>query len=148
MKIGLPELAESPEAIQVIKRCVPVKVCFANEDGVCQTLEGPVRYRAGDALLEGGHNDQWPIQRTKFFDNYDPLPPTCKGKAGQYVKKAKRVWAKRLLEPIEVPVGWQDDTLKGMPGDWLLQYGPGDYGVVKPEIFDATYQRCECEGDA
>ena len=35
---------------------------------------------------------------------------------------------------------WSNDLLQGEPGDYLVQYGPGDYGVVGREIFGKTYE--------
>ena len=32
------------------------------------------------------------------------------------------------------------DRLHGEPGDWLLQYGPGDFGIVGDTIFAQTYE--------
>ena len=34
------------------------------------------------------------------------------------------------------------DYLSGMTGDWLLQYGPGEFGIVAPAIFSRTYRDC------
>jgi PGDYG protein len=39
-----------------------------------------------------------------------------------------------------VQVGEQRDPLRGEAGDWLLQYGPGDYGVVASSVFEKTYE--------
>jgi hypothetical protein len=135
-----PLLSTNTDAQTVIKRPDPVKVFFAEKPGSVETLEGHVRYRAEDALVKGKMNDQWPIQRHKFLETYDPVPPTKAGDPGSYIKKPIKVLALQLTEPIEVPVGWQNDPLHGEPGDWLIQYGPDDYGIVKSEIFDATYE--------
>ena len=53
---GLPDLTADPRALHVCKRPVPVPVAFALADGVCETLEGPVHYQKGDALLTGVQN--------------------------------------------------------------------------------------------
>ncbi|MDR0652962.1 MAG: PGDYG domain-containing protein [Synergistaceae bacterium] len=40
--------------------------------------------------------------------------------------------------------------LRGNPGDWLLQYTPGDYGVVKLDISERTYIKVSengCRGE-
>jgi hypothetical protein len=47
--------------------------------------------------------------------------------------------AVRLERPRDVPVGWQDDPLHGRPGDWLLQYADGTYGVMRDVIFRESY---------
>ena len=36
-------------------------------------------------------------------------------------------------------VGWQTDLLHGRVGDWLLRYEDGNSGVVRDDIFRATY---------
>ena len=38
----IPDLTSDPHALRVIKRPIAVPVAFAREDGVCETLEGPV----------------------------------------------------------------------------------------------------------
>jgi hypothetical protein len=30
-------------------------------------------------------------------------------------------------------------VLRGTPGDWLVQYGSDDWGIVRADIFEATY---------
>jgi len=134
------DISQNLNAVRAIKRPVPVLVRFAETDGVCETPEGTVHFRQGDAIAEGAHDDTWPIQRQKFFERYDPVPPIGPGEDGEYVKKALPVFALRLTEPVAVPVGWQSDPLHANPGDWLIQYGLNDFGVVKPEIFEATYE--------
>ena len=53
MSDELPNLRADPRALRVCKKPIPVRVEFATADGTCTTLEGPVRYRAGDAILTG-----------------------------------------------------------------------------------------------
>ena len=45
-----------------------------------------------------------------------------------------------MQEPFQVKVSWSADLLQGEAGDFLVQYGPGDYGVVGAEIFKETYK--------
>jgi hypothetical protein len=33
------------------------------------------------------------------------------------------------------------DVLTGQPEDWVLQYAPGDYGVVENARFQRVYRR-------
>jgi hypothetical protein len=136
----LPDLAADPRTLRVCKRPDPVPVRFAAADGVCETLEGPVRYRAGDAILTGGQGEHWPVQADSFQSGYEPVPPTSAGQDGTYRKRPLTVLALRLDRPVRVPVGWQDDPLQGRPGDWLLRYHDGSHGVVQDGIFRASYQ--------
>ena len=134
----IPDLSATPLALRALKRPLPVRVCFAIADGICQTLEGPVGYRTGDAILTGVAGENWPVERDKFDERYVPAEGTTLGADGDYVKKPLIVFVLRLDASIEVrmPSG---GILRGRAGDWLLQYGPSDYGIAKDEIFRVTY---------
>lgn len=133
------DLGSDPSARRARKRPLPVVVEFAASAGVLRTLEGPVRYRAGDALLTGVAGERWPIGREKFDAAYEPVPPTVAGRAGEYRRRPLVVRAKRMAGPFRVRVGHADDPLQGRAGDWLLQYGPDDYGIVAADLFARTY---------
>ena len=136
---ALPDLSTDSRAQRVVKRPLPVRVRFAKTDGVCQTLEGPVGYHAGDPILTGVAGEKWPVARAIFDERYSPAEGATPGNDGNYIKKPVAVFALRLDAPVEVrmPAG---GALSGMPGDWLVQYGPADYGIIKDEIFRATYE--------
>ena len=136
----IPNLQNHPDKKFAIKRPIPVNAFFTKTDGVCETQEGLVHFKAGDAIAEGNHGDQWPIQRLKFLSNYEPVPPTSVGETGLYVKKPSKVLALQLTAPMEVSVGWQNDPLHANPGDWFVQYASGDYGIIKSHIFKETYE--------
>jgi len=136
---ALPNLAADPRALRVRKKPIPVQTEFAAKNGVCETLEGPVRYRAGDALLTGVQGERWPVSRDLFFSSYEPIPPTKPGENGTYRKAPSVTYALRLQEARDVPVGWQNDPLHGQPGDWLLHYADGSYGVLKDSVFRESY---------
>ncbi|MGZ8944917.1 MAG: PGDYG domain-containing protein [Methylococcaceae bacterium] len=133
-------MEHDPAAVQAIKRPLSVAVEFAKTGGVVESLEGAVHYRAGDVILTGVRGEHWTIQREKFEQSYAPVEPTIAGENGFYVKKPALVWAKHLTENLKVPVGWQDEPLSGVPGDWLLQYGPDDFGIIQNDIFIKTYE--------
>lgn len=145
MSERLPDLGKNPQALRVCKKPLSVEVEFADKDGVCKTLEGEVRYRAGDALLTGGHGERWPVKRDSFAASYEPVQPTCAGQNGRYRKLPALAHALRLTESVEIPVGWQNDPLHGQPGDWLLLYSDGSYGVVQDGIFRETYAPADAE---
>jgi hypothetical protein len=136
---ALPDPTNDPDALRVCKRPEPLKVVFEPADGICQTLEGPVRYRAGDPILTGNQGERWPVQRDLFLTSYEPVPPTRPGTDGLYRKRPSEVLALRLSHTISVPVGWQDDPLQGRPGDWLLRYANSTYGIVQDAIFRESY---------
>ena len=134
-----PALDADPRALRVCKKPIPVKAEFAAQDGACETLEGPVRYRAGDAILTGVRGERWPVKRDLFLSSYEPIPPTRAGENGNYRKAPAMTYALRLDRPLDVPVGWQDDPLHGRSGDWLLQYADGTYGVIEDAVFRESY---------
>ena len=126
-----PDLAADPRAVSVTKRPVPVTARFA------PTRRASARRGRGRSLTaratrscEGVEGEVWPVDRAKFEASYDPVPPARMGQDGVYRKKPLRVLAVRLDAPLTVQVGERRDALRGEAGDWLLQYGPGDYGVV------------------
>lgn len=127
-------------ACRARRRPVTLEVRFAGAPGVLETLEGPVRYRAGAALVRGLRGERWPVERGPFELRYEPAPGTTAGSDGPYRRRPGVVLARRLTAAIEVPVGAEGDRLRGRQGDWLLQYGPGEYGVVAPDIFADTYE--------
>ena len=132
------DVASCPEAVEVMKRPLPgVAARFAREAGQIDTREGTVNYQTGDALLTGVEGEEWPVTRERFLASYTPLPPTGYGKDGMYAKKALRVWGLRMRGPFCVRVG--DNMLSGDSGDWLIQYGPDEYGIVEADIFATTY---------
>ena len=142
----LPDLAADPRALRVCKKPDPLRAEFAVSGGVCDTLEGPVHFRAGDAILTGMRGERWPVGRALFLASYEPVPPTRPGESGAYRKAPSIAYALRLDRAREVPVGWQNDPLHGRPGDWLLQYADGSYGVVQDSIFRESYAPASGEG--
>lgn len=134
------DLARDPTAASFRKRPVLVAVQFAAAPGTVQTLEGPVRYAAGDALLTGVEGERWPVARAHFERAYAPVPPVRMGEPGGYRKQPLTVRARRIDTPFCVRLAVSGDTLRGRPGDWLVQYGPGDYGIVQAKVFAATYE--------
>lgn len=135
----LPDLHADPQALRVCKKPLPVPVEFTTADGVCATREGPVSYRAGDAILTGVRGERWPVERDWFSSSYQPVPPTRAGENGTYSKAPSLTLALRLDRPRDVPVGWQNDPLHGRPGDWLLQYADGSYSVIGDEVLRESY---------
>lgn len=137
---NVPDLETSPQSFTAQKKPLKREVEIAPTDGVCKTLEGEVSYRSGDAIMTGEQGEQWPIQADKFAEKYRPAEGTSPGESGTYEAKPSNVLVMKLDTEMDVPVGWQDDPLKGKPGDYLVQYGPGDHGVIQSEIFQASYE--------
>lgn len=117
-----------------------VDVAFAAADGELSSLEGPNAYRAGDALVSAATGERWVVSRERFLQKYRPLPPLATGEAGRYRNVPTPVWAKRLAHPFSLARCAGGDVLSGAAGDWLLQYAPGDYGVVQQARFARVYE--------
>ncbi len=132
-------LENDPSAHKVMKKPVTVQVTFAVESGELLTHEGPVKYQKGEAILTGVEGEKWPIRKEKFFKTYSPVPPVNAGENGPYRKNPIVVFAKQMNEAFTTNVSWSKDTLAGHPGDWLIQYDTGSYGIVSQSIFSKTY---------
>jgi hypothetical protein len=133
-------LEKDPAAHRARKRPVVCKVEFAAAAGQIDTMEGPVSHLAGDAIVTGVSKERWPIAREKFLRSYEPVGATKAGMAGRYRKRPILVWARPMNEPFSVKVGSSADTIEGDAGDWLLQYGAGEYGVVDADVFEKSYE--------
>ena len=156
------DLFADPSAVWACKRPIVVRVEFADADGAMETLEGRVSYRAGDALLAGTRGDRWPVAAARFFEDYEPsadesvggpephdaddaarAAPTPRAGVHRYTKKPRFVRARRMPEQFVVRVGVAGERLRGGPGDWLVQYREGEYGVVSAGPFAETYSIVE-----
>jgi len=135
--IGLddaPDLSQDPDGFETAKLPIPLEFRYAETDETIETKEGSVGAKAGDAIMTGTEGEEWPIPAEKFAETYDDLGD------GTAAKKNIPVFAKEMSEPFQVKVSWSDDLLQGEEGDYLVQYGAGDYGVVGREIFEKTYE--------
>jgi hypothetical protein len=136
------DLSTDPRRRRVRKRAIPVSVSFADAPGELNTLEGPVPYEDGDAIITGVKGEHWPVERGPFLDRYEALPGTNSGEDGTYARRPEVVLAVQMTskdDPLEIATQ-SGGLLTAREGDWLVQYAPGDFGVVNPEIFDETYE--------
>jgi len=127
------DLNADPGAQKVQKKAIPLEFRVAEQPETIETLEGSVEAPAGAYIMTGTKGENWPIPGDKFKETYDIVSDTTAS------KKAIPVPGKQMQEDFFVTVSWSPDKLNGKPGDWLVQYGPGDYGVVEAGIFDETY---------
>jgi PGDYG protein len=139
LQLQAPDLATDPQARPAVKD-ETVRVEFATGAGELLSAVGPNRYAAGDALITGSTADRWCVSRQRFDAKYDPLPPTPRGAAGLYRNRPVTVLAKRMESAFSIARAAGGDVLKGQAGDWLLQYAPGDYGVVERTRFEQVYK--------
>lgn len=118
-----------------------VQVDFAAQPGELMSLEGPNRYAPGDALITGSTGDRWVVSRERFDAKYLPADASlAHGQAGAYRNRPSVVLAKQMNEPFSMARSEAGDVLHGQAGDWVLQYAPGDYGVVQAQRFAKVYR--------
>lgn len=134
------DLTKDPEAANYLKTEV-VQVMFARAPGELISLEGPNKYQIGDAIITGCTGDRWSVDRHRFDAKYQPVAPTTEGSDGAYTAKPVLVLAKQIDEPFTAARSAGRDVLRGEAGDWLMQYGPGDFGVCGQSRFARVYQR-------
>lgn len=130
---------EQDPAVRAVAKSEVVSVEFAVADGVLQSRVGPNHYAAGDALVTGSDGDRWSVRRSIFDAKYGPEPGTVAGGNGLYRNRPATVLARRYDEPFAIR-RTSGDLLVGSAGDWLLQYGKGDYGLASAERFAAVYR--------
>ena len=139
LDLGCPDLASDPMSLWVAKDEV-VEVEFAATAGVLASAVGPNHYRAGDALLVGSTGDRWCVSRARFDAKYRPCEGTVAGQAGPYRNLPGRLLARRIDEPFRIARRPGGDVLVGQAGDWAVQYGVDDYGLVDAARFARVYR--------
>jgi hypothetical protein len=125
-----------------------VQVVFAHSAGSIASREGANLYRAGDALLTGAGGDRWSVARERFDARYRPLPPLQHGADGAYRNLPLPVLARQIASAFTVWRRTGGDLLHGGAGDWLLQYAPGDWGIVADARFRRLYLLYQGAGPA
>ena len=135
------DLRADPAAQRVVKD-ETVTVEFAAAAGELMSLEGPNRHAPGDALITGAGGERWVVSRERFDAKYAPAAAgLAHGEPGRYRNRPAVVLAKRMDEPFAiVRAAAGGDRLTGAAGDWVMQYAPGDYGVVQAARFANVYR--------
>lgn len=133
------DLSRDPAARRYQRLATEVDAEFAARPGELQTLEGPVSFGAGDALLTGEAGDRWPTSREQFEQTYQQIRPAADGRAARYRRRPSLAWARQMNAAFSVRIRDGRDVLRGNPGDWLVQHEPGRYAVVAASIFADTY---------
>lgn len=136
------DLRNDPQAASFVKH-ETVQVAFATTAGELSSREGPNRYAAGDAIITGATGDRWSVSRERFEARYQPLGIAAMGRDGPYVNRPIPVLARRMAHAFRMARSAGGDLLQGKPGDWLLQYAPGDYGVVEQGRFAQVYRKLD-----
>ncbi len=134
------DLTTDPLAERYVKTEI-VTVAFARQAGELASLEGPNRYQPGDALISGSTGSRWSVARQRFDAKYEAILPTVAGEDGRYRARPIAILAKQLAEAFSAERSAGGDVLHGSPGDWLLQYGPEDFGVAEQSRFMQVYEK-------
>ena len=109
-----------------------MKYQTATNAGTIDTLEGPVRYEPGAKIMTGPKGEQYPITPEKFTSLYDD--------GGNDLAVPKKIMKVARLADHDgvIHTSWGD--LEYTAGnDFIVRHGPDDYGVVKKDIFQQTY---------
>lgn len=132
------ELRNDSEAHTYVKNEI-VTVKFATSDGSVASREGANTYRTGDALITGSTGDEWSVTRDRFDAKYTPVAPLQHGQDGSYRNIPMPILAKQIHQDFSVERSSGGDIIHGKAGDWLMQYAPGDHGIVQAAKFQKVY---------
>ncbi len=127
-------------AVRARKRAYPVQVRFAEDAAAVDTLEGVVHATLGDAIVTGLFGELWPVPGASFAGKYQAVSPLQMGAPGLYLSRPIEVLAVPMEVPFEVVLADGRARLTGQAGDWLIDYGDGNLGIVNTTVFDATYE--------
>jgi PGDYG protein len=133
------DLAHDSSAATYVKDEI-VDVVFAERDGEIMSGVGLNRYRRGDALITGVTGDSWSVSRDRFDAKYEAASGNTDGHNGAYRAKQVKVLAKQMETAFSIARSEGGDMLYGETGDWLLQYAPGDFGIVANARFRRVYK--------
>jgi hypothetical protein len=128
-----------PQRVLARKLEREIEVLFTAVECTVQTPEGVVHAKPGDAIITGTAGEHWRVSRSRFPYKYRPVPPTVDGEDGRYVSLPNRIMAVPMSEAFEVVLADGVSRLKGLPGEWLVDYGDGSLGIVSEAIFASTY---------
>lgn len=121
------------DGFETYKKPAKEKYEIASKPGTIETLEGPVKYDAGFYIMTGPKGEQYPITPERFKDLKDDL--------GNGVCTPKKIMKMAKLADHDgtVKTSWGETLHYTKGNDYIVRHGPGDYGVVKVDIFKQTY---------
>ena len=121
-----------PGGFATYKHPTPIKYETATDNGTVDTLERPVAYTVGFKIITGPKGERYPVSPIKFTAYYDD-----NGDGTATPKKIMKI-ARLADHDGVVRASWGNlEYTKG--NDYIVKHGPGDYGVVKKDIFAQTY---------
>jgi hypothetical protein len=128
-----PVLDAAEALLRARKREFIVHVRFAGEAGELQTPEGRVQVQPGDAIVRDDRGRQWRVSRHHFDAKYESID------GERFRSRRVEVKALHMSEPFEVLLADRQSLLRGLSGDWLVDYGDGSLGVVSDTAFSSSY---------
>ena len=124
------------DAFKTFKQAKSIHYDTATDSGTVDTLEGPVKYEAGHKIITGHKGEKYPVSPESFADKYD-IDDENTATPKKIVKYAKLADHDGVLH-----TSWGDlSYTKG--NDVIVRHGDGDYGAVKLDIFQQTYNTKE-----
>jgi len=126
-------------SFETYKHPTPIHYKTAIHPGTVDTLEGPVDYLSGHKIITGPKGEKYPVSAEKFADYYDD------NKDGTATPKKIFKQAKLADHDGVVHASWGDLNYKAGE-DYIVKHSPGDYGVVKKDIFAQTYDTSNIKG--
>ena len=109
---------------------------IAKDNGVIDTLEGPVKYSPGDYIMTGPKGEEYPIGPETF--------EKLKSDNGDGTASPKKIvkLCKLADHDGEVTLQYNGSQLAyHKDEDVIVRHGENDYGVVKKDIFAQTYEK-------
>ena len=115
------------------KKAAEEKYEIAPKDMIIQTLEGDQTAKKGFYIMTGPKGEKYSMPPEKFNELKDDLG-NGRARPKQIIKRAKVA-----DHNGKVNTSWGEVLNYKEGEDVIIQHGPGDYGVVKKDIFAKTY---------
>ena len=119
------------------KKPIKVNIDIADTDGVINTLEGAVQYKAGDGIVTGVEGEKYPVPQKKLPELYN-----IKEVDGKTIYEKKPIKVRCWATPFTLGIKLDDarGTLRAKAGDIVVK-DKDNYYVVDKDIFDKTFTR-------
>lgn len=112
------------------------------QEASISTREGIVPALVGDYVLSDTDGNRWPVSKQHLDSSYEVIGYQTGGRLTLQGKSVK-VEAIQVTQDISVPIRPGGVLLAGRPGDWLLRYPSGDFGIVASHLFFNSYKLLE-----
>jgi hypothetical protein len=123
-------------AFKTFKLAKPIQYDTATQPGTVDTLEGPVKYDVGHKIITGPKGEKYPVSPESFADKYD-IDDEHTATPKKIIKYAKLADHDGVLH-----TSW-GDLAYTTGNDIIVRHDTGDYGAVKKDIFQQTYDTKE-----